>query len=206
MAERSIIMNLPTKLTVLRLILSLVIIVLLCFPFYLVGLQFPTFAIGAVAFESQYIVAGIIFIIASLTDWLDGYLARKNNQITDTGKMLDAIADKVLVNSVLIILAAHGYIHEIVPVIIVLRDIVVNAIKMEAAGKGKVVAAIGSGKLKTATLMVGTTLALFCNAPFEYCGIYVDDILLFIACLLSIVSAVQYFNINKELIFPKKAK
>ena len=91
-------MNLPTKLTVLRLILSLVIIVLLCFPFYLVGLQFPTFAIGAVAFESQYIVAGIIFIIASLTDWLDGYLARKNNQITDTGKMLDAIADKVLVN------------------------------------------------------------------------------------------------------------
>ena len=199
-------MNLPTKLTVLRLILSLVIIVLLCFPFYLVGLQFPTFAIGAVAFESQYIVAGIIFIIASLTDWLDGYLARKNNQITDTGKMLDAIADKVLVNSVLIILAAHGYIHEIVPVIIVLRDIVVNAIKMEAAGKGKVVAAIGSGKLKTATLMVGTTLALFCNAPFEYWGIYVDDILLFVACILSIVSAAQYYNINKELIFPKKAK
>ena len=120
--------------------------------------------------------------------------------------MLDAIADKVLVNSVLIILAAHNFIHEIVPVIIVLRDIVVNAIKMEAAGKGKVVAAIGSGKLKTATLMVGTTLALFCNAPFEHWGIYVDDILLFIACLLSIVSAVQYFNINKELIFPKKAK
>ena len=198
-------MNLPTKLTVLRLILSLVIIVLLCFPFYAIGLQFPTYPVGAITFESQYIVAGVIFVIASLTDWLDGYLARKNNQITDTGKMLDAIADKVLVNSVLIILAAHQYIHVIVPVIIVLRDIVVNAIKMEAAGKGKVVAAIGSGKLKTATLMVGTTLALFCNAPFEHWGIYVDDILLFIACILSIVSAVQYFNINKELIFPKKA-
>lgn len=199
-------MNLPTKLTVLRLILSLLIIVLLCFPFYSVGLQFPTFDISGVMFESQYVIAGVIFVIASLTDWLDGYLARKNNQITDTGKMLDAIADKVLVNSVLIILAAHGYIHEIVPVIIVLRDIVVNAIKMEAAGKGKVVAAIGSGKLKTATLMVGTTLALFCNEPFEQLGIYVDDILLFVACILSIVSAVQYFNINKELIFPKKEK
>lgn len=199
-------MNLPTKLTVLRLILSLVIIVLLCFPFYEIGLQFPTYAVGAITFESQYIVAGVIFVIASLTDWLDGYLARKNNQITDTGKMLDAIADKVLVNSVLIILAAQGYIHEIVPVVIVLRDIVVNAIKMEAAGKGKVVAAIGSGKLKTATLMIGTTLALFCNEPFEHWGIYVDDILLFVACILSIVSAVQYFNINKELIFPKKAK
>ena len=199
-------MNLPTKLTVLRLILSLVIIILLCFPFELIGLQFPVYVIDSIKIESQFIVAGVIFVIASLTDWLDGYLARKNNQITDTGKMLDAIADKVLVNSVLIILAAYNYIHEIVPVVIVLRDIVVNAIKMEAAGKGKVVAAIGSGKLKTATLMVGTTLALFCNAPFEYWGIYVDDILLFVACILSIVSAAQYYNINKELIFPKKAK
>lgn len=199
-------MNLPTKLTILRLVLSIVIIILLCFPFELVGLQFPVYAIGAIKIESQFIVAGVIFVIASLTDWLDGYLARKNNQITDTGKMLDAIADKVLVNSVLIILAAYNYIHVIVPVVIVLRDIVVNAIKMEAAGKGKVVAAIGSGKLKTATLMVGTTLALFCNAPFEQWGIYVDDILLFIACVLSIVSAVQYYNINKEFIFPKKAK
>ena len=199
-------MNLPTKLTVLRLILAVIIIVLLCFPFYSVGLQFPTYTIGAIAFESQYVIAGIIFIMASLTDWLDGYLARKNNQITDTGKMLDAIADKVLVNSVLIILAAQGYIHEIVPVVIVLRDIVVNAIKMEAAGKGKVVAAIGSGKLKTATLMVGTTLALFCNEPFEHLGIYVDDILLFIACILSIFSAVQYFAINKDLIFSSESK
>lgn len=199
-------MNLPTKLTVLRLILAVIIIILLCFPFYSVGLQFPTYTIGAIAFESQYVIAGIIFIMASLTDWLDGYLARKNNQITDTGKMLDAIADKVLVNSVLIILAAQGYIHEIVPVVIVLRDIVVNAIKMEAAGKGKVVAAIGSGKLKTATLMVGTTLALFCNEPFEHLGIYVDDILLFIACILSIFSAVQYFAINKDLIFSSESK
>ena len=199
-------MNLPTKLTVLRLILSVLLIVLLCFPFYAVDLQFPTLNVNWINTESQYVIAGVIFVIASLTDWLDGYLARKNNQVTDTGKMLDAIADKVLVNSVLIILAWAGYIHVIVPVVIVLRDIVVNAIKMEAAGKGKVVAAIGSGKLKTATLMVGTTLSLFCNHPFEQWGIYVDDILLFIACILSIVSAIQYFNINKELIFPKKAK
>ena len=199
-------MNLPTKLTVLRLILSLVIIVLLCFPFHALGLRFPVFDVYGVQVELQYIISGVIFIVASLTDWLDGYIARKYNLITDTGKMLDAIADKVLVNSVLIILSVHGFIHVIVPVVIVLRDIIVNAIKMEAAGKGKVVAAIGSGKLKTATLMVGTTLALFCNAPFEHWGIYVDDILLFVSCILSIISAVQYFNINKELIFPKKAK
>ena len=199
-------MNLPTKLTVLRLVLSLVIIVLLCFPFYEIGLQFPTYAVGAITFESEYIVAGVIFVIASLTDWLDGYLARKNNQITDTGKMLDAIADKVLVNSVLIILAAHGFVHVIVPVVIVLRDIIVNAIKMEAAGKGKVVAAIGSGKLKTASLMVGTTLAFFYNMPFVFLHVSVDQFLLYFACVMSIISAVQYFNMNKELIFPSKAK
>ena len=196
-------MNLPTKLTVLRLVLSVFIIGLLCFPFYEVGLIFPTYSIGGITVELQYIISGVVFIIASLTDWLDGYLARKNNQITDTGKMLDAIADKVLVNSVLIILAAQGFIHEIIPVVIVLRDIVVNAIKMEAAGKGKVVAAIGSGKLKTATLMVGTTLAFFYNLPFALIDIRVDVILLYIACVLSIVSAVQYFNINKTIIFPK---
>ena len=197
-------MNLPTKLTVLRLILSLVIIVLLCFPFYEIGLQFPTYAVGAIAFESQYIVAGVIFVIASITDWLDGYLARKNNQITDTGKMLDAIADKVLVNSVLIILAAHGFMNVIIPVVVVLRDIVVNAIKMEAAGKGKVVAAIKSGKFKTATLMVGTTLTFFYNMPFELLQIDVANFLLYIAVILSVVSGIQYWNLNKNLIFAKE--
>lgn len=199
-------MNLPTKLTVLRLILSVIVIGLLCFPFYSVGLQFPTYTIGGIAVELQYIIAGVVFIIASLTDWLDGYLARKNNQVTDTGKMLDAIADKFLVNSVLIILAAHGFINVIIPVVVVLRDIVVNAIKMEAAGKGKVVAAISSGKLKTATLMVGTTLAFFYNLPFALWNIRVDSCLLYIACILSIISAVQYFNLNKGIIFPKTEK
>ena len=199
-------MNLPTKLTVLRLILSLVIIILLCFPFHALGLRFPVFDVYGVQVELQYIISGVIFIVASLTDWLDGYIARKYNLITDTGKMLDAIADKVLVNSVLIILSVHGFIHVIVPVVIVLRDIIVNAIKMEAAGKGKVVAAIGSGKLKTATLMVGTTLAFFYNMPFVYLHVSVDQFLLYFACILSIISAVQYFNMNKEIIFPKKAK
>ena len=118
--------------------------------------------------------------------------------------MLDAIADKVLVNSVLIILAAHGFINEIIPVIIVLRDIVVNAIKMEAAGKGKVVAAIGSGKIKTASLMVGIVLTFFYNMPFEFIGISVNEFLLYFACVMSIISACQYFAMNKSLIFPKK--
>ncbi len=197
-------MNLPTKLTVLRIILTIFIIILLVFPFYTVGMQFPKFDVAGVIVELQYVIAGGIFIVASFTDFLDGYLARRNNQITNTGKMLDAIADKFLVNSVLIILAAHGFIHEIIPVVIVLRDIVVNAIKMEAAGRGKVIAAIGSGKLKTASLMIGTSLAFFYNLPFELINLRVADFLLYFACIMSIISAVQYYRMNKEIIFSKE--
>ena len=200
-------MNLPTKLTVLRLILSGFIIFILCFPFYMFGVKFPILYVGGVGMDIKYLISGVIFIIASFTDYLDGYLARKNNQVTDTGKMLDAIADKVLVNSVLLILAAHAFINVIIPVVIVLRDIVVNAIKMEAASKGKVVAAIKSGKYKTATLMVGTVLTFFYNLPFEIMfknPINVSGFLLYIAVILSIISAIQYFNLNKNIIFGEK--
>lgn len=197
-------MNTPTKLTVLRLILSLVIIILLAFPFYAVGVNWPRFNIGGVLVELQYLIAGVIFIIASFTDYLDGHIARKYNLITDTGKMLDAIADKVLVDSVLIILAANGFINVIIPVILVIRDIVVDAIKMEASSKGRVQAAIKAGKIKTATLMVGTTLTFFYNMPFEFIHLNVSDFLLYFACIMAIVSAVEYYKLNKDLIFPKK--
>jgi CDP-diacylglycerol--glycerol-3-phosphate 3-phosphatidyltransferase len=197
-------MNLPTKITVLRLILTVVIILLLCVPVSYLGFNYPKYDVNGVQVQLNYIICGFIFIIASLTDFLDGYLARKNNQVTDTGKMLDAIADKALVNPILIILAANGFISAIIPVIIVLRDILVNAIKMEAASKGKVVAAIKSGKLKTASMMVGIVLVFFYNMPFEFINIRVDLFLLYFACIMSIISAVQYFNLNKEIIFPKK--
>lgn len=197
-------MNLPTKITVLRLILTVVIVALLCIPFSYFGFNFPTYDVNGVAVELNYIIAGVIFIVASLTDFLDGYLARKNNQVTDTGKMLDAIADKVLVNPILVILAANGFINAIIPVIIISRDIIVDAIKMEAANKGKVVAAIKSGKLKTASMMVGLVLVFFYNMPFEFINIKVDLFLLYFACIMSIISAVQYFTLNKDIIFPKK--
>ena len=196
-------MNLPTKITVFRLFLTVVIIAILCIPFSMFGFNFPKYDINGVTVEIQYLICGGIFIVASLTDFLDGYLARKNNQVTDTGKMLDAIADKALVNPILIILAANGFIHCIIPVIIVFRDIIVDAIKMEAASKGKVVAAIGSGKLKTASMMVGISLVFFYNMPFEFYNIRVDLFLLYFACIMSVISAFQYYFKNKNIIFSK---
>ena len=194
-------MNTPTKLTVSRLILSLVIIFILLFPWSMINVTIPQVLVSGVTVDIRYPIAGVLFIIASLTDFLDGYLARKNNQITNTGKMLDAIADKVLVDSVLIILACQGFVNAIVPVVIVLRDIVVDAIKMEAASKGKVVAAIKSGKIKTASLMVGTVLMLFYNLPFELVNVHVDIFLLYFATIMSIFSMYEYYTLNKNIIF-----
>ncbi|MDD3241450.1 MAG: CDP-diacylglycerol--glycerol-3-phosphate 3-phosphatidyltransferase [Bacilli bacterium] len=196
-------MNLPTKLTIVRIIMAIMIIILMLFPFYEVGLTFPEYIISGVAISSKYIIAGILFMIASFTDFLDGYIARRDNLVTDTGKMLDAIADKILVNSVLIIFAADQRINAIVPVIIILRDIVVNAIKMEAASKGKVVAAIKSGKIKTASLMIGMVLIFASNLPFELIGsgIRVDLFFMYFATIMSLISLYEYFNLNKKIIF-----
>ena len=197
-------MNLPNKITVLRLILTVIIILLLCIPFTFFGFNFPKYDINGIVVELNVIIAGVIFIVASLTDFLDGHIARKYNMVTDTGKMLDAIADKVLVNPILILLACNGFIPVIIPVIYVTRDIVVDAIKMQAASKGKVVAAIKSGKIKTATMMVGLVLAFFYNMPFEFINIRVDLFLLYFACILSVVSAIQYYRLNKKILFAKE--
>ena len=195
-------MNLPNKLTISRIIMSVVIILLLLFPFQMAGIEFPQLFIDEkLVVDSKYLITGILFIMASLTDFLDGYIARKNNIVTDFGKLLDAIADKVLVNSVLIILASQGFIHPIIPVVIIVRDSIVNSIKMIAASRGKVVAAIKSGKVKTATLMVGITLTLFYNLPFELVNLRVADFLLFVAAILSIISGILYYLLNKHLLF-----
>ena len=200
-------MNLPNKITMSRIFMSLFIIILLLFPFDAAGISLPKLFINeSIVIDIKYIIAGILFIVASLTDFVDGYIARKYNMITDLGKMLDAIADKVLVNAILIILASTGFISAVIPVIIVVRDIVVDTIKMIAGNKGRVVAAIKSGKLKTTCMMVGLTLTLFYNLPFELWNIKVADVLLIIAAILSLVSAIEYFYMNKDLIFDDQTK
>lgn len=193
--------NVPTKLTFLRLILSLLIIVLLLFPFYRVGFEFKTFLFHSILIDVRYILCGVIFILASFTDYLDGYIARKNKQVTDFGKFSDAIADKVLVNSVLIIFASQGFIPAIVPVVIIVRDIIVDAIRMNVAGKRVVQAAKMSGKIKTACLMIGIVLTFFYNLPFELIGLQISKFFLYFGTLMAIVSMVEYYNINKKALF-----
>lgn len=200
--KKNSIMNLPNKITVARIIMSIVIIIIFVLPLDMIGLKAPQFFINEkLVVDLRYIIIGVLFVVASVTDFIDGHIARTRNLVTDFGKMIDAIADKVLVNSILILLAASGDIHPIIPVIIVVRDSVVNSIKMIAGSKGKVVAAIKSGKLKTACLMTGIALTLFYNMPFEFINLRVADFLLFVATILSLYSGIQYYRINKDLIF-----
>lgn len=200
-------MNLPNKLTMARIYLSLIIIVILLFPFDALGIEvYKLFINESIVVDIRYPIAGVIFGIASLTDFFDGRIARKRNLVTDFGKMIDSIADKVLVNSVLIILASSGFIHPIITVVIILRDSIVNSIKMIAGSKGDVVAAIKTGKIKATFLMVGIMLTLFYNLPFELWNLKVSEFLLVIACVFAIISAVEYYNQYKKYIFPKKGE
>lgn len=191
-------MNTPNKLTMFRIFLTVIIVAVLLFPFSAVGVNIPQLFINELlVVDVKYIIAGILFIIASLTDSLDGHLARKNNQITDFGKLMDAVADKILVNSVLIILCAQGFIHPIIPVVIIMRDTFVDSIRMVASSKGKVIPAGKLGKVKTACMMVGLVLTLFYNLPFEIWNLRIADFLLILATIFSVISGVQYYMANK---------
>ena len=192
-------MNLPNKLTITRIILTILIIIFCLFPFYSLNIYFPKFNIAGLVVDSTYLIAGVIYIIAALTDYFDGMIARRDNLITDTGKLLDAIGDKVLVNSVLIIFAVNGFLPSFVPIIYIFRDEVVNALKMDALRKGKVVAAIKSGKIKTASMMIGLALMFFYNLPFELINLKVADFLIYFAVIMSVVSGIEYYNLWKKI-------
>ena len=195
-------MNLPNKITMFRIVLAIIVLLLLMFPYGAIGVNVPIYKIGAnVTLSLNYIVAGILFVIASITDSIDGNIARKNNLVTDFGKVMDAIADKILVNGVLIILAYNGNIPLVIPVVIITRDTIVDSIKMVAGSKNKAVGASIWGKLKTVCMMVGLSLVFFSNLPFELLGVRLDYILLIIATVLSIYSGIQYYILNKDLIF-----
>lgn len=197
-------MNLPNKITMCRIVMAVIVLILLMFPYGSVGINMPVYKISNVTISLNYIIAGTLFVIASITDFLDGNIARKNNLVTDFGKVMDAIADKVLVNGVLIILAYNGNIPLIIPVVIITRDTVVDSIKMVAGKKGNVVAASIWGKLKTICMMVGLSLVMFSNLPFELIGFRLDYILLIIATILSIYSGIQYFVVNKKYFLEDK--
>lgn len=197
-------MNTANKITMSRIFLSIIILIVLLFPWHQFGIDIPTYIVnGNMTIELKYIIAGILFIIASLTDFVDGRVARKYNMVTDFGKMIDAISDKILTNTLIIVLACDGMVFPIIAVIIIGRDIIVDSIKMLIGNKGKAVGAIGIAKCKTATLMVGLTLKLFYDLPFSLISFRLSDFLLILAAVLSIISGAKYYMMAREYITDK---
>ncbi len=194
-------MNLPNKITISRILLSIIVLLLLVFPLEKIGIDLPTVVInGKLQIDVKYFICGFLFLIASTTDFIDGHIARSRNMVTDFGKVMDAIADKILVNGVLIILACTGFISVIIPVIIVSRDTIVDSIKMVVGKKNGAVGASKAGKLKTICMMSGVTLMLFYNLPFELIGIRVADFLIMLATVLSVISGIEYYIKNKQFL------
>ena len=194
-------MNLPNKISFSRIIISLLIISILLFPFDSAGLTtLKVFVNESIVLDIKYIIVGVLFLIAAFTDYLDGYIARKNNCCSDFGKMIDAIADKVLIDSVLILLATIGFIHPVIAVVVMVRDVAVDSIKRYAASRGVVIGSIRLAKVKTVLFMISISMILFYNLPFELINLKIADILLVVATIMSIVSGFEYYGyIRKNL-------
>lgn len=199
-------MNLPNKITIARILL---IPVMMIVPF--LGLNEIVF--NDVTQGNLLIL--IIFLIASFTDFLDGYIARKNNLITTFGKFLDPIADKLLVLAALIMLVEQGVVPAWIPVVISAREFIVSGIRMLAAGEGNVIAASMLGKIKTVSQMIAISLAFLSTNKFMQFidgtlqgGHLVLNVLMSLGMLVSVIatiwSGVDYFIKSKDVVLKSK--
>ena len=166
-------MNLPNRLTLIR--IALVPLFIACFY-----IEAPS---------AIYVACGI-FIAAFLTDIADGYLARSRNQITDFGKLMDPIADKLLAASALIMLTANGMLNPIAAIIII------GGFRLVATGKGVVIAASWLGKIKTTTQAVALVLVMLSTPIRAWLGFKLDVIMVWISVFFTVISAVDYIRKN----------
>ncbi len=193
-------MNLPNKLSMFRIFLIPLIVLIMIFPYAQYGIVIPQFYFEFVSLSLVNVIVLILFIIASLTDMLDGYIARRDNLITTLGKFIDPIADKLLVNSIFVVLASQGVIPVVPIVLMIARDTVVDGIRMMCSTKGIVLAAGVLGKIKTVCQMLTICVLLLNNLPFELYRFPMDDFLLWFTTFVSIVSGVSYFIQSKKVI------
>ena len=208
-------MNLPTKLTVSRIVIVVVMLLGLftCDILYMAGiLTMPM--IGPI--NLAYFISFFLFVVASLTDMLDGKIARKYNLVTDMGKFLDPVADKLLVNLTLIYLALphFGTNNAFIPlscvIIMIGRDLIIDAFRLVASTKGSVVAANIFGKLKTVFQMVAIPMVLLNSWPFAYFDadwnnyLRICNIAIYIATAMSLISLIIYLKQNWHILLEKK--
>ncbi len=188
-------MNLPNKLTMFRIILIPFFILILALPF-----SWGTFSVGGTYLTTTRIVAALIFIVASLTDFADGQIARRKHLITNFGKFADPLADKMLVMTAFIFLVEAKLAPAWVVAIIVCRELAVTGLRLIIVeNDGKVIAAAWPGKIKTSTQMFAIILLLLNNVFFAAINIPLGQIFLYICLFFTIYSGIDYFVKNGDV-------
>lgn len=192
-------MNLPNKLSLFRVALVPIIVILFLTDGIMECFRIHT-ANGDIVFTLSDILVFVLFAVASFTDFLDGKIARSRNLITSFGKFVDPIADKLLVNSMLILFACTSRISVLAVLLMIWRDMIVDGLRMNASAKGKIVAAGMLGKIKTVLQMFAIIFLMLKNLPFAFVGIPMDQILLWAATIVSLASGIQYFIQLKDIV------
>ena len=172
-------------------------------PVFLLVVSLPldwgTLTVGETQLEITQLVAALIFAAASVTDWLDGKIARARGLVTNFGKFADPLADKMLVMTAFIVLVAQGKAAAWIVAIIVCRELAVTGLRLLLVEDGEVMAAAWPGKVKTATQMVAIILLFINNIPFSMVGMPVDAIMLYLCLIFTIYSGVDYFIKNSHV-------
>ncbi|MEH7250503.1 CDP-diacylglycerol--glycerol-3-phosphate 3-phosphatidyltransferase [Neobacillus niacini] len=187
-------MNVPNKITISRILLIPLFLIIMLVPFdwgtmHLLGADLPV----------THFVGALIFIFASATDWVDGFYARKYNLVTNMGKFLDPLADKLLVSAALVVLVDLGYAASWIVIAIISREFAVTGLRLLLVEGGEVVAANMLGKIKTWAQIVAISALLLHNIIFELIGFPFDDIALWIALIFTIWSGWDYFAKNSHV-------
>lgn len=194
-------MNLANRITVARILLVPIIMF-----FLLIKVKFPHIRIEEFSITYNQIIAALIFIIAASTDSLDGYIARKRNLVTNLGKLLDPLADKLLVTAVLVSLVEMDKVDAWIVIVIISREWAVTGLRQIALLEGTVMAASKWGKAKTAAQITAIIALLINNFPFTFLDFPFDVVASWAAAIITVYSGVEYFVKNKHVIdFSEKA-
>ncbi|MBM7698264.1 CDP-diacylglycerol--glycerol-3-phosphate 3-phosphatidyltransferase [Kurthia huakuii] len=188
-------MNLPNKITVSRVVMIPIFVVLM-----VVNFGWGNVTLLGTTMPIEHLVGAIVFIIASITDFFDGYLARKYNLVTNMGKFLDPLADKLLVTAAFIILVQWGVAPAWVIIVIVAREFAVTGLRSIGAEQNVIIAASNLGKLKTWSQMVALAFLLLHNIIFELWNFPFDQIMLYVAFFFTLLSGLDYFWKNRRLL------
>ncbi|GAA4701344.1 CDP-diacylglycerol--glycerol-3-phosphate 3-phosphatidyltransferase [Brevibacillus fulvus] len=188
-------MNLANRITLARIFLVPVLMF-----FLLVRYKFGYLHLGPIQMTYNELIAALVFILAASTDGLDGYIARKRKIVTNLGKFLDPLADKLLISAALISLVEMQRLEAWIAIVIISREFAVTGLRSIAAAEGQVIAASALGKIKTWVQIVAIIAVMIRNFPFAFFGIPFDEVATWAMVIITLYSGYDYFSKNRNVL------